>query len=556
MMNRTLACFAASTLLPSAWVASAFATEATEIRAMTIHDVRAFGATGDGQTLDTDAINRAIERVHAAGGGTIYFPAGTYLSFSIRLKSNITLHLGPGAVLRAADPAKHDGRYDMPEPTEFGAYQDFGHSHWRNSLIWGENLENVSIVGPGLIDGTDALTRRGPGPRAAGGSGIGDMPESMRTARAASSTATQPPRASFSMEGQGNKAIALKLCRNVTLRDVSMLACGHFALLATGVDNLTIDNVRVDTNRDGFDIDACRNVRISNCSVNSPNDDAICLKSSYALGFARACENITIVNCQVTGYDLGSFLDGTFRRTQEIAPDRDGVTGRIKLGTESNGGFKNITIANCVFDRSRGLAIETVDGGVIEDIAVTNITMRDVTTSPIFIRLGNRARGPEGTPVGAIRRVTISNVTASGVDHRYASIIAGIAGHPIEDVTLSDIRILYRGGGTTEDTAIEPPEKDRAYPEPSMFGTMPVYGLFVRHAKNLTVRNVTVAFESSEARLAVWLQSVEGVRFDGFRAQRADGVSVFQLRDVDDLRLRDVNDLPDLVRARVENEKL
>ncbi len=525
-----------------------------------IHDVRAFGAKGDGATLDADAINRAIEAAHAAGGGTVYFPAGTYLSFSIRLKSNIALHLGPGAVLRAADPAKHDGRYDLPEPTEFGAYQDFGHSHWRNSLIWGENLENVSIVGPGLIDGTDALTRRGPGPRSAAAGGEGDVPESMRAARAGAaaggaSPATRP-RAPFSMEGQGNKAIALKLCRNVTIRDISMLNCGHFALLATGVDNLTIDNVRVDTNRDGFDIDACRNVRISNCSVNSPNDDAICLKSSYGLGFARACENITIVNCQVTGYDPGTFLDGTFQRTQQLAPDRDGVTGRIKFGTESNGGFKNITIANCVFDRSRGLAIETVDGGVIEDITVTNITMRDITTAPIFIRLGNRARGPEGTPVGAIRRVTISNLNASGVDPRYASIIAGIAGHPVEDITLSDIRILYRGGGTAEDAALEPPEKDRAYPEPSMFGTMPVYGLFVRHAKNLSVRNVDVAYEIPDARPAVRLQSVQGVRFDGFRAQRAEGVSVLQLRNVADLRLRAVEGLADLARERVENENL
>jgi polygalacturonase len=202
------------------------------------------------------------------------------------------------------------------------------------------------------------------------------------------------------MDGQGNKAIALKLCRNVTLRDVTLLMGGHFALLATGVDNLTIDNLKVDTNRDGFDIDSCRNVRISNCSVNAPNDDAIVLKSSYGLGFARATENVTITNCQVTGYDPGTFLDGTFKRTQQQAPDRDGVTGRIKFGTESNGGFKNITISNCVFDRSRGLAFETVDGGLIEDITVNNVTMRDVTTAPIFLRLGSRMRGPKELTVG------------------------------------------------------------------------------------------------------------------------------------------------------------
>ncbi|ATC63641.1 exo-poly-alpha-D-galacturonosidase [Nibricoccus aquaticus] len=545
-----------SALLATTSLTAAEPAVSTQTVAAPLHyDIRAFGATGDGQALDTDAINRAIEAAHAAGGGTVYFPAGTYLSFSIRLKSNLTLHLGAGATLRAAKPEKHGEKYDAAEPTEWGTYQDFGHSHWRNSLIWGENLENISITGPGRIDGTDALTRRGPGPRGSTPGAVGDLPEAMRAARAANPPVDSAPPPRFSMEGQGNKAIALKLCRNVTLRDFSMLACGHFALLATGVDNLAIDNLRVDTNRDGFDIDACRNVCVSNCFVNSPNDDAICLKSSYGLGFARACENITITNCQVSGYDLGTFLDGTFKRTMQQAPDRDGPTGRIKFGTESNGGFKNITISNCVFDRSRGLAIETVDGGVIEDVTVTNITMRDVTTAPIFLRLGNRARGPEGTPVGAIRRVTISNLTASGVDPRYASIIAGIAGHPIKDVTLSNIRIVYRGGGTAEDAAIEPPEKDAAYPEPSMFGKIPAYGIFVRHAKNLKVRNVEVSFEQPEARPAVVMHSVKGARFDLFSAQRVDGVPVFSLRDVSDFEVRGSEGVADLKRTNVVSEK-
>src|SRR4029079_19322249 len=129
-------------------------------------------------------------------------------------------------------------------------------------------------------------------------------------------------------------------------------------------------------------------------AINSPNDDALVLKSSYALGEARPTENATITNVQVSGFDIVTVLDGTRTHTQEKSPDRDGVTGRIKLGTESNGGFRNITISNCVFDRSRGLAIETVDGGVVEDITVTNLTMRDVTTAPLFLRIGNRGRGP------------------------------------------------------------------------------------------------------------------------------------------------------------------
>ena len=194
-------------------------------------------------------------------------------------------------------------------------------------------------------------------------------------------------------------------------------------------------------------------MRISNCSVNTPNDDAIVLKGSHALGFARATENVTITNCLVSGYDIGSLLDGTYKRTVKQAPDRDGPTGRIKIGTESEGDFRNITISNVVFDRSRGLALESVDGAHIEDVAISNITMREVSNAPIFIRLGSRMRAPEGTPVGSIRRVSISNVVVYDADPRYGSIISGIPGHDVEDVKLSDIRILYRGGLTLDQVA-------------------------------------------------------------------------------------------------------
>lgn len=469
-----------------------------------VFDVRSFGATGDGRTVDSAAINKAVDAAAAAGGGIVDLPAGRYLSFSIRLKSHVTLRFNPGAVLVAADPASGLGQYDLPEANAAARYQDFGHSHWQNSLISAIEVEDVAIVGPGLIDGR-GLTRSGPGAPWSRGK-AGDRPASMGAAadRAADPEAIALRR----MDGQGNKAIALKKVRNVTLRDFAILNGGHFALLATGVDTLTIDNVKVDTNRDGFDIDACRNVRIANSSVNSPNDDAIVLKSSYALGESRATENVTITNCQVSGYDVGSLLDGSYRTTQERAPDRDGVTGRIKLGTESNGGFRNITISNCVFDRSRGLAIETVDGGTIEDVSVTNLTMRHVTTAPIFLRLGNRGRGPEGTPVGSLKRVLVSHVVASDVEPRFASIIAGIPGHPVEDVTLSDIRLVYRGGGTAGDAARQPPENEDGYPEPSMFGTLPAFGFFIRHARGISMRDVFVSTTAPDGRPPIVLSDV------------------------------------------------
>ena len=164
-------------------------------------NVLAFGATGDGKTLDTPAINKAIEAASAAGGGTVNFPAGNYLSYSIHLKSRVTLHLQQGATIVAADPAADGGGgYDPAEPNTWDMFQDFGHSHFRNSLIWGEEIENIGITGEGRIWGR-GLTR-GPG--------------------------AQTP-------GVGNKSISLKNCHNVLLRDFEMLHAGHFALLATGV---------------------------------------------------------------------------------------------------------------------------------------------------------------------------------------------------------------------------------------------------------------------------------------------------------------------------------
>jgi polygalacturonase len=522
-----------------------------------VFDVKTYGAKGDGKAVDTPAINCAIDSANATGGGTVFFPAGTYLSFTIRLKSNVALFLDRGAVILAGDPASGVGSYDMPEPNVWDMYQDFGHSHWKNSLIWGEGLENVSILGPGLIDGK-GLTRRGPGARRP--VKAGDTPTTLLDKP--DPVAIRPDLPSGAegqfkgMDGQGNKAIALKSCRNVTLRDFSMLSGGHFALLATGVDNLTIDNLQVDTNRDGFDIDCCRNVVVSNCKVNSPNDDAIVIKSSYALGFAKPTENVAITNCLVSGYDQGTLLDGTFKRTQERAPDRDGVTGRIKIGTESNGGFRNIAISNCVFERCRGLALETVDGALLEDVVINNITMRDIVNAPIFLRLGSRMRGPEGIPIGSLQRVTISNVTVYNADPRYASIIAGIPGHPVEDVTLSHIRILARGGGTKEDAAAQPPEKENAYPEPSMFGTTPAYGWFIRHAKGIRMDHIQTGFMEKDMRPAFVLNDAANVHLDQIEARREPGVPAIVLKRVENVRIHECPGLADKRIERVEFKSL
>jgi len=290
-------------------------------------------------------------------------------------------------------------------------------------------------------------------------------------------------------------------------------------------------------------------VRVSNTAVNAPNDDAIVLKSSYALGALRATENVSITNCQVSGFDVGTFLAGTFGRTLERAPDRDGPTGRIKLGTESSGGFRNITIANCAFTRSRGLALETVDGGDVENVTVTNLTMREITTAPLFLRLGNRGRTPGDPPPGRMRRVMISNVVATDVDPRYPALIAGLAGHPVEEVDLANVRLLYRGGGTREDAAREPPENETAYPEPSMFGTLPAYGFYLRHARNVTLRDVEVGFATEDLRPAFVLHDVADVHFGHVRAGLAPRVPFALLKDVRGLSGHDSPGLPEIGRG-------
>ncbi len=484
-----------------------------------ICDVTTFGATGDGHTLDTPAINRAIEAAAAAGGGTVRVPPGNYLCYSIRLKSNVALYLDQNAVIVAADPpadpaASTFASYDLAEPnTPWDAYQDYGHNHWHNSLLWGDGIENFSIFGPGLIWGRGLSRGWGSGPVA-------------------------------EHKGVANKAISLKNCRNVTLRDFSILKGGHFAILATGVDNFTIDNLKIDTDRDGIDIDCCRNVRVTNCSVNSPWDDAICPKSSYALGYARATENVTIANCYVTAaYQLGTLLDGTFKRFDPAS--KIGGNGRIKFGTESNGGFKNIAISNCVFEGCQGLALETVDGGLLEDISITNITMRDIVSAPIFLRLGSRMRGPAGVPVGKLRRILISNVVCSNSNSSFGAILSGIPGHPIEDIQLNDIYIQHRGGGTTGDAALQPPEAENHYPEPNMFGKMPAHGFFLRHAKNISLSNVEIACLEPDARPAFVLEDVQGADFFRIRTPRVVGVPTFALNDVDDFSAFRCKRVPD-----------
>jgi polygalacturonase len=472
-----------------------------------VFDVRDHGAKGDGVALDSPAINAAILAAEKAGGGVVLLPPGRYLSFSLRLKSRVTLAIEEGAVLIAAEKGPL-GAYDLPEERGPQLYQDFGHSHWHNSLIWAEGAEDIAIVGKGRIDGL-GLTRNGPG--TPWSKQAGERPLSMAAMPAQDVAKLEQSRRA--MLGMGNKAIALAHCRRVRLEGFTLFKGGHFALLASEVDDLDVLDLTIDTNRDGLDLDCVRRARVERCRVNSPNDDAIVLKTSLGLGRRASCEDVTIHDCTVTGFDLGTMLDGTRQRTQQLAPDRDRVTGRIKLGTESNGDFRRIRIQDCRFERSRGLAIETVDGGTIEDVLAENIAMEEVTTAPLFLRLGARLRGPEGTAVGAIQGVEVRGLSARRIDPRCGAIFAGLPGHRIECVQLRDVQLAFEGG-FSEPVPASPAELADAYPEPSMFGPTPAWGLWARHVTGLEVKRLRLSRPGADPRPPVLLDDAQVARVE------------------------------------------
>jgi polygalacturonase len=478
--------------------------QAAETAGQNYFNVRSFGAVGDGKTLDSPAIDKAIHAAAEAGGGTVLVPAGTYLSGSIHLQSNIHLLIDTGATILGAPQSLN--AYDETEPFPGIAYQDGGHCYFHNSLIWGENLTNVFITGHGMING-GGLERN---PKI-----LDEMCgyEHFPTPN----TKTYPP------VRIGNKSIALKLCKNVLIRDITIFHGGHFAILVTGCDNLTIDAVTIDTDRDGMDLDCCRNTTVSNCRVNSPFDDGICPKSTCALGEVRITENLTIVNCQVSGFNEGTLLDGTMQGK--------GGCGRIKFGTESSGGFRNCTVANCTFRSCHGLALEEVDGGILENITINNLSMMDVRDYAIYITTGKRNRAPDVTTHSRARNILISNIIADGVDKMSGIQIMGLPEQPIEGVRLDNIRLTSKGGGTAQDAARQPKELGTGYPEPGGIGRLPAYGIFARHVRDLELANIHVDFSSDDLRPAAAFADIQGLEIDNFKPQLAPGVAAAVFAD-------------------------
>jgi len=428
-------------------------------------DVRHFGAKGNGTTNDAPAINRAIDACNAAGGGTVLLPSGMYTTGSVHLKSNVTLVLDKGAVLKAMpgvmDPWEHN-------PNDKGL-MDSAYYHWEASLIWGKNLENVKIYGPGTLDGS-ALTR-----------------------------------SSKVKKGTGDKGIALKLCKNVEIRNLNIRNGGHYAILATGCDNMLIDNVNIKTGRDGLNLSQCSNVLVEHCHIDAVRreegqpaggDDAIKLGSDLSLGRALPSENITVRNC---------FLASG--------------CNALQFGTETIGSFNNIRFENIRILRTgkAGISITSNDGSVIDGIFYKNIVM-EKTSVPIFIKISDVARVPKGTyKRGAIRNISLENITATDCfsyfkDRDMPSVIWGKPGSPIENISFNNVRITAKGGHRGSEASFNPEENDERFPR--KVGAIPAYACYLRHVKNASFMDCSFTFEKEDGRSAVVVDDVDKIMFE------------------------------------------
>lgn len=359
-----------------------------ELMKQPFYPITDFGASTDASPVqNTLAVRQAIAAA-AGKGGTVLIPAGTYSVYTIFLASNVNLFLEEGAVLAAARTdirhsyQKQDGEggnYEEPEVNPYVGIQDHGHTYFANSLVYGADLENVMIYGKGLFTG-----------------GRFNEDGILEYVLQGGDPAEPASREAKGHQGEwfGNKGIALVRCKNVVLTDFSVTIGGHFAIIAEGCENLYAERLLVDTTRDAFDIDCCKNVTVRHTVCNSLTDDALCLKASFGAGIFRPLENVLIEDCTVSGYDAGSVYAGAFTRDKLIALDRCGPTGRVKFGTESTCGYHQVTIRRVNFDRSRGFCLEAVDCSSLTDVIFESCSFDNVSSSPIFIRAGDRGRFP------------------------------------------------------------------------------------------------------------------------------------------------------------------
>ena len=431
-----------------------------------------YGVLNDGKTLCTSQVQTAIDEC-AKRGETIYFPAGKYLLGTVYLKDNTYIYLEAGAVILGSKNTRD--HFAPDEYREKPLFQDASHSYYDHSLFVAKGCKNIVFSGFGTIDMQSAWNMD---ERDFGVSSIDNR--------------------------RGVKTLTFVECENVVVRDLNLLNSTDLTLYLLGCENVRVSGLNIVGHIDGISPDCCKDVVISDCIVKT-GDDGIVLKSSYSLLKHKFCENVTITNCVVSSR-----------------------CSAIKLGTESNCGYRNITISNCVVENTRlsGLALEIADGGIMENITVTNITMRNVGT-PFFIVLCNRGRGPKFTENGIVRNIYINNFVATGpfepweaCIHDYYNqytlqnpepITCSITGHKnqkVENVVLSNVYVEVYGGETDDMKDYVVPDKEKNYPENSMYGKLPAYGLYCRHCDGLTMQNIKFKTLNEDNREAIILEDV------------------------------------------------
>ena len=404
-------------------------------------DIVHYGAIGDGATVNTAAIQKAIDACHAGGGGKVRFPAGKFVTGTIQLKDNVTLQLAAETVvLGSANPT------DYRNVDEFMAGDGIPLGH---ALIVADGVKNVGIEGAGLIDGQ--------------GKAVKEAQKDKWTVRP--------------------MLIRWLRCKGVTMRNVRLTHPGAWTLNFFQSQDIVVEGLNIRTrdtglrNNDGIDLDSCQNARISNCDIDS-GDDAFCLKSTSPI----PTRDIVATNLKLST-----------------------KCNAIKLGTESLGGFENIQVKVVEIYNvgMAGIALYTVDGGPLTNVMIENVKMNNVNAA-ISVRLGARLKTfrpqDEKKPTGVLRDVVLRGINAAGAG-AIGILINGIPGHCVENLTLEGIDITVRGGGKAEDAKITVPENEAAYPEWRTFGTrFPAYGIFVRHARGLILQNVRVRTAEPDAR--------------------------------------------------------
>jgi polygalacturonase len=458
-------------------------------------DVRSFGAVGDGVANDTPAINKAIEKCNASGGGTVTFPAGEYSAASIHIKSNVRLLLDKDAVIFGG-PKEN---FEAPEPNpKFDKFQDFGHSHFHDALMWGENIENFAIEG-GKLNG--------------GSIGHGDP-----------------------KNGGADKLVSIKVGRNLWFKDVTHDKGGHFVYLLNDCEGVTLDHVVINESRDAIDLMGCRNVQIHGCNFTGCVDDTIGVKSDYALGRRILSANI---------YVWDSYFES-------------GCNG-LQFGSETAGDFHNVNFWNIRIGRAMkaGIGITCNDSAIIDGVNYSNIVVKGAA-SPIYMLITDRLRtGEPGVKTGTIKNIHIMNVTATDCQPGrqgpvFPSTISGRPESSLENIKLENVKITYKGGGTTEDVSVVPP-----YPKdysPRSLGPRPASGFYIRHVKNLTFKNVEFAFEEPDERPPVVAYDVDGFVLDGFKTQQpAPDVQRLKLEKVRNFTVRNSPGLAGRSSVVVEN---